>query len=63
MVVSDQLPSRGKRYSEAHRSKEVQPKKLDFTFLGNFLQVKKRNLEPPKINNSPVLIVGAGHVK
>ena len=63
MVVSDQLSSRGKRYSEAHRSKEVQPKKRDFTFLGNFLQIKKRNLEPPKMNNSPVLIVGASHIK
>ena len=30
-VVSDRLPSRGKRYTEAHRSIEVLRKKLDFT--------------------------------
>ena len=62
-VVSDRLPSRGKRYTEAHRSIEVQPKKLDFNSLGNSPQSKKRKLEPRNINNSKVQVLGTGHIK
>ena len=61
-VVSDRLPSRGKR-TEVHRSIEVQPKKLDFTSLENSPQSKKRKLESPKNNNSQVQELGAGHIK
>ena len=57
MVVSDQLPSGGKSYTEAHRSKEVQLKSLILLSSETFRGVRNV-IESANINNSQVLILG-----